>query len=92
MGVSAHYPSLAERCVFITGGATGIGDYIYPSLIDESSTDPNFNTVGATASLFYVAEVCSQILNTSGVARCSPWDTDGIVHRNVVKIPVRFSK
>ena len=25
MGVSAHYPSLAGRLVFITGGATGIG-------------------------------------------------------------------
>ena len=25
MDESTHYPSLAGRCVFITGGATGIG-------------------------------------------------------------------
>lgn len=37
MGVSAHYPSLAERCVFITGGATGIGAALVEAFTRQSA-------------------------------------------------------
>ena len=79
-------------CHWIGGGAFGVGDYIHPSLIDESSTDPNFNTVGETASLFFVTDDCKQRLYQDGQESCTPWDNDGILHRDVIKVPVKFSK
>lgn len=82
----------AFDCHWIGGGAYGVGDYIYPSLMDESSTDPNFNTVGETASLFYVTDDCEQRLDNNGHKSCSPWDNDGILHRDVIKVPVQFNK
>ena len=78
-------------CRWIGGGGVGYADYIYPSLIDESSSDPNFSTVGAQASLFYVTDDCMSWENISGRQTCTPWDRDGIVHRDVVKMPVQFS-
>lgn len=79
-------------CLWIGGGGTGNADYIYPSVIDESSGDSNFNTIGASASLFFVTDRCEELNNVSGHVRCTPWDMDGIVHRDVVKMPVQFSK
>ena len=80
-------------CDMIGGGGSGAGSYIYPSLIDETapSADLNFETVGATASLFLVTNDCISWQNVSGHGmRCNPWDSDGIVHRSVTKLPVAF--
>ena len=66
---------------------------IYPSLIDETapSTYLNFETVGKTASLFLVTNDCVAWQNVSGHGmRCTPWDSDGNVHRSVIKLPVAF--
>ena len=37
MGVSAHYPSLAGRLVFITGGATGIGGALVEAFTKQNA-------------------------------------------------------
>ena len=80
------------RCAMIGGGGAGVGGYIYPSLMDESSDDANFQTVGKTASLFLVASECMQWNNVSGHMQCSPFDDDGNLRRSVIKVPVEFSR
>lgn len=76
------------------GGGEGVGSYIYPSLMDEDAmaSDPNFQEVGERATLFLVTSECMSWRNSSGVLSCSPWDSDGQVHRSVVKMPVAFRK
>ena len=76
------------------GGGVGVADYIYPSLMNEDATasDPNFQEVGERATLFLVTDNCMSWHNRSGVLSCSPWDSDGQVHRSVVKMPVTFRK
>ena len=77
----------------IGAGGTGANGYIYPSLMDEASHDPNFQTVGQTASLFLVSSDCVEWINVSGRGEeCSPFDSDGNLHRSVVKVPVKFDK
>jgi hypothetical protein len=79
-------------CGMIGGGGGGTSAYIYPSLMDESSDDANFQTVGKTASLFLVRSECVQWHNASGHMQCTPFDYDGNLRRSVVKVPVEFSK
>jgi len=81
-------------CAMLGGGGVGVADYIYPSLMNEDATasDPNFQEVGERATLFLVTDNCMSWHNRSGVLSCSPWDSDGQVHRSVVKMPVTFRK
>ena len=37
MGALANYPSLRDRCVFITGGATGIGAAIVKAFAQQGA-------------------------------------------------------
>jgi hypothetical protein len=77
------------------GGGTGVADYIYPSLMDEDANenDPNFEEVGENATLFLVTDACiTWHTSPSGVDTCTPWDSDGVLHRGVVKLPVTFQK
>ena len=80
-------------CDMVGGaGGAGVSAYLYPSLIDESAQGANFETVGETASLFLVTSECVEWTNRSGTMQCNPFDSDGRLHRSVVKVPVRFSK
>ena len=77
------------------GGGEGVGSYIYPSLMNEeaAASDRNFQEVGERATLFLVTSECMSWRNSSsGALSCSPWDSDGQLHRSVVKMPVTFHK
>ena len=81
-------------CNMIGAGGAGVSAYLYPSLLDESApiSDVNFETVGQHASLYLVTSECTSWHNISGRLTCSPWDSDGILHRSVVKVPIEFKK
>jgi hypothetical protein len=88
--LDAHPEGPHFSCRMIGGGGRGVVNYIYPSLMDQASSDPNFATVGEMATLYVVTDDCIAWSNATGVERCSPFDSDGIVHRGVVKMPVAF--
>ena len=72
--------------------AVGVGAYLYPRLIDPDSDDDNFGTVGETAQLFLVTNNCvaAKVTDNEKVV-CTPWTANGILHRDIVRIPVKFS-
>ena len=79
-------------CEMIGGGGSGVSAYLYPSLMDEAAAGLNFETVGETASLFLVTSDCIAWLNISGVVRCNQFDSDGNLHRSVVRVPLQFKR
>ena len=89
--LAAIVEGIAFDCDMIGGGGEGVSAYLYPSLIDESCADANFEEVGETASLFLVTSDCRTWTNVSGVVECNRFDSDGKLSRSVVKLPVRFS-
>jgi hypothetical protein len=77
------------ECSMIGGGGRGSVDYIYPSLMDPNSATPNYDEVGRTATLFLVTDEC--VVWDEATSTCLPWDSDGVVHRDIIEMPVQFS-
>ena len=67
MGVSAHYPSLAGRLVFITGGATGIGAALVEAFTKQNARVA-FIDVQAQAADSLLARLSNCLLYTSDAA------------------------
>jgi len=60
--------------------------------VDPSSTSDNFDEVGATAVVFLVAQACvNAVADGNGGVACSPFDADGLLVRDLVRLPVEFS-
>ena len=61
MGASASYPSLREQCVFITGGATGIGAALVKAFTQHGArvafVDIDVDAAAPTALLVRVRQV-----------------------------------
>ena len=87
----AEFDALAERAAFSCAwmyNTSGYGDFFYPTLIDPASTSDNFDEVGADAQPFLVGQRC---VNAAGDGSCSPFDEDGLLVRNLLRVPVVFS-
>ena len=71
---------------------SGVGSYIYPRLVDPDSADDNFGTVGRTAQLFLITNNCvsASLANGGATPECSPWDEQGLVHRDIIRVPIEF--
>jgi hypothetical protein len=66
-------------------------DFLYPTLVDPSSPSDNFDEVGSNAQLFLVASRCAGVLtNAAGALECSPFDDDGVLNRDLVRVPIAF--
>jgi hypothetical protein len=50
----------------------------------------NRDAFSCSATLYLVTNDCIAWSNASGRESCSPWDSDGVVHRGIVKMPVVF--
>jgi len=57
----AHYPSLAERVVVITGGATGIGATMVEHFAAQSAKVAFFDKEPAPENLFLRGVLCQQL-------------------------------
>jgi len=57
-----------------------------------AATHPNFDQVGSNATLFLVAQACVNAAGSaSGGVSCSPFDDQGLLVRNIIRLPVTFS-
>lgn len=66
--------------------------YYYPTLADDASPSANFDVVGDTAQLFLVAQMCvNAVSDGAGGVACSPFDVDGLLVRNVIRVPIAFT-
>jgi hypothetical protein len=74
---------------------SGYTAYYYPTLIDGSValTNPSFDAVGQSATLFVVAQRCVNAYYDapSGQMKCSGFNPDGILYRDILSIPVVFT-
>lgn len=91
----AEFDALAERPDFSCGplyNTSGFSAFYYPTLVDAASPSDNFDEVGANATLFLVAQRCvnARADGAGGVA-CSPFDVNGELVRDVVRVPVVFA-
>ncbi len=95
----AEFDALANAsnfgCTIAGWNGTGTSHYYYPTLVDGSvaQTRPNFDEVGQTATLFLVAQECVNVVGGSGSGgmSCSPFDPNGLLVRDVVKVPISFA-
>lgn len=72
--------------------ASGTAAYYYPTIVDDTQGVPNFDVVGDSATLLLVASMCvSAEASADGGVRCSPFDENGLLVRNVVRLPVNFA-
>jgi hypothetical protein len=73
---------------------TGVMAYFYPTLVDDAAAAAgasSFDEVGADAQLLLVAQMCVNAgADSTGMPTCSPFDQDGLLVRNVVRVPVSF--
>ena len=91
----AEFDALQERAAFSCGvlyNTSGYSDFYYPTLVDPASASDNFDEVGATAVLFLVGQRCvNAVSDGAGGVACSPFDVDGLLVRNLVRVPIAFS-
>ena len=91
----AEFDALAERAAFSCGelyNASGYSDFFYPTLVDPASPSDNFDEVGASAVVFLVGQRCvNAVADGAGGVACSPFDVDGLLVRDLVRLPVAFS-
>jgi hypothetical protein len=82
----------AFSCALAGFKASGYGAFYYPTLIDPTvaATRPNFDEVGATATLFLVGEQCVNAAGSSALS-CSPFNPDGLLVRDILKVPITFT-
>ena len=90
----AEYANLTVKPMFSCAAigmvtTSGYAAFIYPTLVDPASPGDNFDEVGATAELFLVASKCASA--TGSPLACSPFDYDGLVVRDIVRVPLAFS-
>lgn len=87
----SEFDALEERPAFSCSwqyNTSGYGAFYYPTLVDPASPSDNFDEVGATAQLFLIGQRC---VNAAGDGSCSPFDQDGLLVRNVLRVPVAFA-
>ena len=63
--------------------------FLYPTLVDPDSPGDNFDEVGGTAELFLVGSRCASA--TGSPLTCSPFDYDGLLVRDIVRVPLAFA-
>jgi len=88
---ASEFNALVERAAFSCSwmfNTSGYSDYYYPTLIDPSSASDNFDSAGPNALLFLVAQACA---NVGGDGKCTPFDQDGLLVRDLIRAPVSFS-
>ena len=93
----AEFDALAQRPAFSCGvgglyNASGWSDFYYPTLVDSDSPSDNFDEVGEGAELFLVGNRCVNAAGDGkGGVRCSPFDVNGLLVRDVLRAGVRFA-
>jgi len=83
----------AFSCSLVGFNATGYSHFFYPTLLDETVAEvrPNLDEVGATATLLLVAQRCVNAAGGGSGVSCSPFDVDGLLVRDVVRVGVQFA-
>ena len=91
----AEFDSLVERAAFSCGSlynTSGYSDFYYPTLVDPASPSENFDEVGDSAVVFLVAQRCVNAVDDGrGGVSCSPFDVDGLLARDLVRVPIAFA-
>jgi len=86
----AEFDALEERpnfsCSFLYN-TSGYSDFYYPTLVDPESPEDNFDTVGTNATLFLVGNRC---VNADGNGGCTPFDENGLLVRDLLRVPIQF--
>lgn len=82
-------------CTLIGWNATGISHLFYPTLIDSSEPtleNANFETIGSEGTLFLISQRCVSASGSgaNGLS-CSPFDVNGLLVRDTIKVPITFS-
>jgi len=94
----SEFDNLINRTEFSCGligwNATGISHLYYPTLIDSSApslANANFDSIGSEGTLFLVSQRCVSASGNGNGISCSPFDVNGLLVRDMIKVPITFS-